>query len=233
MLLLKTGRVLVAAIMLAGLAACATDADRYYSLQPAASSGANQTGSQNGFNYVVSVQPVKVPAQLDRSQIVLKGRSGDVSVLNASMWASTLPDELRLAVSSVLTQRLGVPDLPLFAVPEGLRVWVVNLDVQRFDSVYNAASVIDVTWRLQQHVAATEKSFTLVCRATISRSVESGLEPLIEAHRNSVQVLAGLIAQQISAAQAQPDKNITPPANVNTQGLVFQGCAQAKPEKSF
>ena len=228
MLLLKTGRVLLAAMMLAGLAACATDAEQYYSLQPSASGGADQTPTQDGFDYVVSVRPVQVPTQLDRSQIVLKGRSGDVSVLNASLWASPLPDELRLAVSSVLTQRLGVPDLPLSSVPDGLRVWSVNLDVQRFDSVYNAASVIDVTWRLQGQTGTTDKAPTSVCRATMSKTVGTGLAPLIDTHRESLQVLAGLIAQQIAAAQAQPNENIAPPAQVNVPGLVFQGCAQAK-----
>lgn len=228
MLLLKTGRVLLAAMMLAGLTACATDAEQYYSLQPSASGAADQTRTQDGFDYVVSVRPVQVPAQLDRSQIVLKGRSGDVSVLNASLWASPLPDELRLAVSSVLTQRLGVPDLPLSAVPDGLRVWLVNLDVQRFDSVYNAASVIDVTWRLQGQTSTTDKAPISVCRATMSKTVGTGLATLIDAHRESLQLLAGLIAQQIAAAQAQPNENIAPPGQVNVPGLVFQGCAQAK-----
>lgn len=230
MLLLKNGRVLLGAIMLAGLAACATDADQYYSLQPTASSAAGPASDgRGGFDYVVSVRPVQVPAQLDRSQIVLKGSSGDISVLNESLWASPLPDELRLAVSSELTQRLGVPDLPLSAVPDGLRVWLVNLDVQRFDSIYNTASVIDVTWRLQGLMPTTDKAPASVCRATIFKSVGTGLAPLMNAHRDSLQVVAGLIAQQITAAQAQTKiSSIAPPAQVDAPGLVFRGCAQAK-----
>ncbi|HCN71234.1 MAG: hypothetical protein CML16_15520 [Pusillimonas sp.] len=230
MLLLKNGRVLLGAVMLAGLAACATDADQYYSLQPTASNAAGPTSNrQGGFDYVVSVRPVQVPAQLDRSQIVLKGSSGDISVLNESLWASPLPDELRLAVSSELTQRLGVPDLPLPAVPDGLRVWLVNLDVQRFDSIYNTASVIDVTWRLQGQMPTTDKAPASVCRATISRSVGTGLAPLMNAHRDSLQVLGGLIAQQIAATQSQANiSSIAPPAQVDAPGLVFRGCAQTK-----
>ncbi|MAK55281.1 MAG: hypothetical protein CML17_05500 [Pusillimonas sp.] len=229
MLLAKTVRVVLAVLMVAGLAACATDADQYYSLQPSASNTDDQARVNQGeFDYVVSVRPVQVPSQLDRSQIVLKGRSGDVSVLNASLWASPLPDELRLAVSSALTQRLGVPDLPLSAVPQGLPVWLVNVDVQRFDSIYNAESVIDITWRLQRKGLNSPTESTSVCRATIARPAGTGLTPLIDAHRESVQVLSDLIAQQISAAQARPDGGVGPPAQVNESGLAFQGCAQGR-----
>jgi uncharacterized lipoprotein YmbA len=227
-LLRKKGRLLLTATILAGLAACATDADRYYSLQPAASNGVEHTRTgKDGFDYVVSVQPVQVPAQLDRSQIVLKGRSGDVSVLNASLWASPLPEELRLAISSNLTRRLGVPDLPLSVAPESLRVWSVDIDVQRFDSVYNAESVIDMTWRIQSKTA-TEAASVSICRATFAKQVETGLAPLLEAHRDGLQTLSGLIAQQIVAAQLHPDTLIEPPAQVDQPGVVFRGCAQAK-----
>jgi len=157
-----------------------------------------------GMAYALGVQSVTVPAQVDRPQIVLNGRDdASVTLLNGSLWASPLTDEIRLAVSSDLSRELGVPVVQQSEVSGKLPVWRVGLNFQRFDSVYNQRAVVGVNWRITPPEKSSLGS-AILCTAVASASAAgTGVQGLVQAHRRILAQLSSIMAAQISALQTE------------------------------
>ncbi len=186
------------------LAACAVPSPKYYTLLPvAASEPAQNADSGAGRRYVISVQPVVLPEQVDRPQIVVTDPgSTQVTPLNRALWASPLSDEIRNALSNDLSRKLGVLDISSGAVPDSLAVWKVSLQVQRFESLYGRHVVLDATWSLTPVNQAGKK--TKICRAQAQVPVQAGVSAMIAGHQEALHRLASLIAAQLGGAAAPP-----------------------------
>jgi len=201
------------ALMAAGCASVPPSS--YYTLLPAQSLVATETSAAPvpSIGYAISVQRVIVPEQVNRPQIVLaKDNGAGVQLLNQSIWAAPLGDEWRNALSAALTARLGVLDIDLTRAPEGLPIWVVNVQVNRFDSLYNQMAVQEATWRLAQR-NAPKATPVRVCRALVQTPVDDSIPGLVRGHQASLKSIAALIAAQI-AGQALPTE----------PGVDFKGC---------
>ncbi|PLC48444.1 hypothetical protein CR159_18085 [Pollutimonas subterranea] len=194
---MNPGRIFYAVLLIAGLAACASPTRQYYTLLPAstvADSSAVETKASPKF--AISVQPVELPEQVDRPQIVINdANAAQVTPLNSALWASPLSDEIRNALSNALSRQLGVLDIASGGTPESLPIWRINVRVQRFDSVYNERAVLDATWRLTPVHQRGKK--TIICRAEVQVPVETGMSALIAGHQEALQKLAALIAAQL------------------------------------
>lgn len=180
--------------VIAGLAGCAAPASQYYTLVPAQTASAPVA---HGGTFAIRVLPVSVPEQVDRPQIVL-GTPGStkVTLLNGSLWASPLSDEIRQALSNELSAKLGVLNIPAGPVPNKLALWRIGVTVQRFDSLYGRSAVLDASFRLEQQ--GREESSLKLCRAVLQVPVAEGVAPMVEGQRQAVQYLAAIIAAQLS-----------------------------------
>lgn len=211
---MNPGRIFYVAALVAGLAACASPTRQYYTLLPA-STVTELVGNdgKTAPKFAISVQPVVLPEQVDRPQIVINDAdAAQVTPLNSALWASPLSDEIRNALSNELSRQLGVLDIPSGGTPESLPVWRVNLRVQRFDSIYNQRAVLDATWRLTPIHQSGKK--TMICRAEIQVPVEAGMSALVAGHQEALKKLATLIAAQL----------ITPLENNQMTGVETKGC---------
>ncbi|HEY9573491.1 MAG TPA: ABC-type transport auxiliary lipoprotein family protein [Pusillimonas sp.] len=181
--------------VLAGCAAPPTS--RYYTLVPAATPVEASGHIQAAKKYAISVQPVQLPEQVDRPQIVISVRdSARITPLNESLWASPLSDEIRRALSADLSAQLGVLDIAAGAAPATLPVWKIYVTVQRFDSVFDSQAILDATWHLKAvHKAGKDSR---ICRAQISIPVDEGGPALVEGQRKAIRQLTNLIAAQLS-----------------------------------
>lgn len=206
-------RVMTCVAVLVLLTACSSTPSRYYSLasveqQPVS----NQTVAPN---FAVSLVEVKVPEQVDRPQLVVRGDSSTaVTILNQSLWVAPLSDQLRLALVQELTQVLAVPDVSFIKPPAHLPVWTVAVQVKRFDLMAGAWTVLDASWTLDRvspsdatspkEVSQPDAAVQL-CRTVIQRPVTAtGVEPLVDSQRIAVAHLANAIAESISNRQAEP-----------------------------
>ncbi|CAM5393265.1 PqiC family protein [Eoetvoesiella caeni] len=200
-------------IAVAGLAGCAAPpASQYYTLMPASKAATPQT-LHNG-KYAIRVLPVSVPEQVDRPQIVLgTPNSAEVTLLNGSLWASPLSDEIRQALSSELSAQLGVLSIPAGPVPDKLALWRIGVTVQRFDSLYGRHALLDASWRLEQQ--GREDGSLKLCRTVLQVPVAEGVAPMVEGQRLAVQYLAATIAAQLS------EKKLDVPAG----RIIINGCA--------
>lgn len=208
---------LISGLALAVLAAgCAAPASQYYTLLPGASSAAGTAQSPYAApgKFAISVQPVDLPQQVDRPQIVLsQPGSAQVQVLNGSLWAAPLADEIRNSLADDLSRQLGVLELPVRAAPASLPLWVVNLAVQRFDSVYNQQVILEATWRLESRNPAGKSA--RVCRAAVRVPVQPGMPALVAGHQEALHRLATIIAAQLSNR---------PVSGLKAEGIDLKGC---------
>jgi uncharacterized protein len=196
------------------LAACASPASHFYTLSadsaPAATSAsAARTATQPSM--LIEVPPVDVPAQVAKYQFVVQTAPTQVDVLEQQRWASLPADEIRRALSSDLTQQLGTIDVYGTAYPQGMPVYRVSVNVQRFESWPGSHALIDAVWS----VRAVKTETVMTCRSTISEPVQSGYDALVDGHRRAVAQIASEIAAAVRelASQPQPMASASPSAS--------------------
>lgn len=206
----------VAALALAG---CAATAPQYYSLQTSGTDTPADARTVQS-DYVISVQPVLIPQQVSRPQIVVGGLSGaEVVPLNVALWAGPLEAQIRDTLAAALSRRLNVLDIGSAKSPDGLPAWQIYVDVQRFDSLYDQAVLQDVVWRLVPQ-GMPNAAARRMCSAQLRLPVDTGMSALVEGHRQALGHLAGLMAQTLPwpPAAAKPDPASLP------EGIEFRGC---------
>lgn len=215
---MRCAKFLLMPVLAAALAACASSpASHYYTLMPAAAKRTPSTAPApaNTPAYVINVQPVEVPEQLDRLQIVMTDpASTQVAILNNYLWAAPLSDELRNALSEDLTGRLRVIDVSGAVAGSDAPVWRVALSVQRFESVYGQYALLDATWQLTPvNMAGRRKT---ICRASTQATVSrEGVSALVEAHQEALQRLSAMIAAQLQSGRGA----------VAGEGVHLKGCS--------
>ena len=178
------------------LTACASPPTRFYTLgidaQP------TTTGSTANPSLRIDVRPVKVPAAVARSQLVLQVNAAQVKVLEDDRWASSLPDEIRSALSAGVSQQAGAPGTKALARGEELPAYQVAVDVHRFESWPGSHVLIDVVWG----VSRTTDVQTLTCHSVVSESVSDGYQAIVDGHRRAIGTIAAQIAMVVRAFAA-------------------------------
>jgi len=198
--------ILAVSVTFAGCAS--TPPSQYYTLSGAQSK--SERAPQAAF--AIHLSTVQVPQQVDRPQIVLSREgSAEVTLLNDSQWAAPLPAEIRNALSNQLSQRLGALEVEPRAAPKDLPIWMLSLTVNRFDSIYERVSILDVTWRQAPRNGA--RGSNAICSATIEVPVGSGVESLVAGHQQALTVLADLMASKLRGQPIEAG-----------EGVVLKGC---------
>ena len=167
--------------MMLALSACASDPVNFHTLVVPAH---GQPAARTAPPMEIRIEPVTVPPQVDRTQLVIRqGRSG-LQVLETEWWGATLADELQ----SALRDQLNPPPT---ATPTTSGAASLQVDVQRFDSVLGEYALLDVKWGLKVQGVKGETR----CHTVLRTPAGETLETLIEAHQTNLTRLSALIAE--------------------------------------
>ncbi|NYT63624.1 membrane integrity-associated transporter subunit PqiC [Alcaligenaceae bacterium] len=190
-------------VLLGGaLAACASTPPSYYTLLSASQAEVGSALPPVSSKYAISVQTVQLPEQVDRLQIVLADPSStQVIPLSSALWAAPLSDEIRNALASDLSYKLGVMDVANGMVSASLPLWKIAVRVQRFESIYDRRVTLDASWRLTPVNQPGKK--TRLCSAVAQVPVQSGMSALVAGHQEALRGMASLIAAQLAGSQVQ------------------------------
>ncbi|MBV6271760.1 PqiC family protein [Alcaligenaceae bacterium CGII-47] len=195
------------------LTACTSTPTRYYSLAPTPSHPQAAPKYDAAPDFAIRMGQVRVPAEVDRPQLVVRGDSSTaVTVLNQSVWAAPLADQIQAGLAQALMQVLAVPDVSFVSAPAHLPVWTIAVQIHRFELMTGAWTLLDASWTLGQPPSEAGSqdvlqpgAATQICRAVIHRPVlVEGVEPLVESQRNAVTSLADAIAASISTRRLPP-----------------------------
>ena len=200
---------LAALALVAALAGCASPGSRFYTLSPtdATSDGARASVASTSGNQalLVALAPVDVPPQVAKLQFVVQNDANQVKVLEQERWASLPGDEIRRALSGDLTQQLGAIDVYGSPHPEGVPVYRVSVNVQRFESWPGSHALIDAVWS----VRSLDSQAIMTCRSMLNEPVGDGYDALVAGHRRAVAALSQVIASGVRTLAATPQVSAT------------------------
>jgi uncharacterized lipoprotein YmbA len=205
------------------LAGCASSpATRFYTLSPAgdtpraaastvstvSTASTASTASTIAANpaWLIELAPVDVPPQVAKPQFVVQADATRVSVLEQQRWASMPGDEIRRALSGDLTQQLGTIDVYGSPRPDGVPVYRVSVNVQRFESWPGSHALIDAVWSVRSLATQT----VMTCRSVLDEPVGDGYDALVAGHRRAVEALSTAIASGVRSLAAQPQPTTAP-----------------------
>jgi len=183
--MIRTLRLAGAAVLLSGLAACASAPMHFHTLIPPSAPLAAQDAP-----FVIDVLPVNVPPQVDQPSLVLRQGVSGIDVVDGERWASPLGDEIRGALSTDLATRLGTHDVHGLPRGKDAKVVRVQLDVRRFDSEVGGNATLEASWS----VRGADQAGT--CASRVSEPAGSGYAGLVDAHQRAL----GKVADQVAAA---------------------------------
>lgn len=149
----------------------------------------------------VVIEPVSVPRYADIPELVFTSQDGISRVSESHRWRAPLSDEIAAALSQRLQSRHGVMDVGRIAVPEGMPVMRVRLDVQRFEALPGSGEVlVTAAWSLR---AAESRNAALQCAAQLRRPVTAAdPDALVRAYRAALEALGDQIGRALQALQA-------------------------------
>ncbi len=189
---MNAARLLSITLLVAALAAgCSASQPklRYYTLVPPVAGDAGQPR----LTPAIELLPVKVAAQADYPQLVLRQGAERFTLEENRLWVAPLPDEFRAAL---LARLAAVLPPQLAPVADPVRV---EIEVGRLDSVLGRYALLEAGWRLKSGPRS------LACASRSVQPVGKGFDALVAGHQRAVQALADDIAAGLTAlGAAQP-----------------------------
>ena len=166
-------------------AGCASVPTHYYTLMR--ESSPQSITSTGGVR--LQVEPVRIPAQVDRPEIVTRSPRGGIALAENEQWIAPLADELQNAVSVELLQKLAFSSHS--ELTESATV-SLQMQVERFESSPSRYALIEASWSARLKARGTER---VVCgRSEVSEPVGAGYAELVRGHQRAVARLADAIA---------------------------------------
>ena len=191
------GLALVAALLV--IAACASDPPtRFHSLLPAEpvrAALADGAASASAEPIAIMLDPVRIPAQVDQPQWLVRLPDGSLQLLEQDRWAAPLRDELHAALLEALALRWGAIEGAASAGAAAARPWRIALDVARFESVLGREARVDVRWRI---FAPAGTAPAIACSSMLREGADTTLA-IAQAHQRIVVQLADEIGVTLRA----------------------------------
>lgn len=202
------------------LSACTTPDIRYYSLLPASpNTAAHRSATPVPTpGYAISVQNVLLPSEVDRPQLMFsQTESTELIPLGSALWASPLADQVRTAITGYLTHDLNVLELASETGSAKLPVWLIDVRVHRFQSLYMQRAVLDVSWQLNP--VNLPKASASLCGAQIQVPVENGVNAMVQGHQLALRELSSLISAQLNSNKISTESQKV--AQVQLKGCTY------------
>jgi uncharacterized lipoprotein YmbA len=142
----------------------------------------------------IEVEPVRVPASADRSELVVRRDDGTVAIAEGELWIAPLADEMRTAVVLELERRLRPLSHQLKAAAT-LRI-AVRVHIDEFDAALGRSALLDAGWRL--HVISDGQDSLVTCHSRVMQQVGPGYAELVNGYQRAV---LSMVATMATAAQ--------------------------------
>ena len=145
----------------------------------------------------LKVDPVRIPAQVDRLELVTRLPNGGITVADGERWIAPVADELQSALSVELLRRLGGAD-PINTV--GTDSISVRLNVERFESAPSRYALVEASWSLE--LKMSRKDVLVACRTKAYQAVTGGYPELVRGYQRAVGVIADEIVAVVRESAA-------------------------------
>jgi uncharacterized protein len=167
------------------LSGCASTSPHFYTLVRESPRNSSNVAAADVH---LKVGPVRIPAQVDRMELVTRLPDGGIAIADGERWIAPVADELQSALSVELLRRLGRAPVD----PAGLDSISVRLNVERFESAPSRYALIEASWSLG--MKRSRKDVLVVCRTRAYEQVSGGYPELVRGYQRAVAAIADEIA---------------------------------------
>jgi uncharacterized lipoprotein YmbA len=175
------------------LIGCKSVPVHYYTLVPIPDK--NLPASQT--TPAIDVRIVHIPAQLNRSELMVRTGPTEVTLLDNERWTSPLSDEIKDALRLELQSRLRRMTGPREAFTR-LRL---DIDVRRLEAILGEYAVIEASWSAT--LSATDQRSTgaraTTCTFQADEQIRTGYAGVVEGYQREVAALADAIAAALTS----------------------------------
>ncbi|WP_321945479.1 PqiC family protein [Paraburkholderia sp. J10-1] len=182
---------LIVALLAILLGGCSSSpVSSFYRLKP----DANLTVLSTAVPLFVVVNPVTIPALVDRPQIVISLADNQVWPDEFQRWAEPLKGNIQRTIAADLAVLLGSEHVSVYASDSGgLPAWRVRVDIMQFDSVLSGMATVDAQWTIWSPGNAAP-----IVGHTVAREPVRGpaYDALVAAHDRAL----GLVSRDVAAA---------------------------------
>ena len=171
---------------------CTSAPVHYYTL--AAPPDKNLPAAQN--TLAIDVRVVHIPPQLNRSELIVRAGSSEITLLDNERWASPVSDEIKNAVRLELRRRLGRIS--------GLRLpytrLTLDIDVQRLEAELGQYALLEASWRATSSATGRRSPVVLAtaCTFQADEKILNGYAGMVEGYQREIAALADAIVTALT-----------------------------------
>ena len=178
---------------------CTSASVRYYTLTPPF----YKTWPASPATLAIDVRVVRIPPQLNRSELMVRTGLTEVTLLENERWASPVNDEIKNALRLELQRR--------FSRMIGLRPTYTSLtldiDVQHFDAELGRYALLEASWSAA--LSATGQRSTgaqaATCTFRSDEKIHAGYAGMVEGYQREIAALADSIAAVLTGPSSGVD----------------------------
>jgi uncharacterized lipoprotein YmbA len=172
---------------------CTSAPVRYYTLSP--SSDKTQPASQT---LAIDVRVVHIPPQLNRSGLMVRTGTTEVTILENERWASPLNDEIKDALRLELRRRLG----RMTGWRPGFAKLTLNVDVQQFEAQVGQYALLEASWSatLSGIGLPSNSARAATCTFQAEERIHTGYAEMVEGYQREIAALADAIVAVLTSA---------------------------------
>lgn len=186
-------------LLLSGcLGAAQPDRTQFYLLDSLYSSDSGQGAIAALKGTAIGVGPVRVPAQLDRLQIVTRRAQNEIRLADNAEWAEPLDTNLPRVLAENLSVMLMTDDVAIFPWLKPIKLdYQVTVDITRFSASPGDQAILRARWTVYGAQGKTElyRAFSKINVPVQANDVTS----MVKAQSRSVEALSRQIAMAIMA----------------------------------
>jgi hypothetical protein len=185
---------------------CTSAPVRYYTLTPPL----DKTLPALETALAIDVRVVNTPPQLNRSELMVRTGSTEVTLLENERWASPVKDEIKDALRLELLRRLG----SMAGLRPAFTELTLDIDVQHFEAELGRYALLEASWsatlsgtgRRSNGVRAT------TCTFQADEKIDTGYAGLVEGYQREIAGLAeaivAVLANRANGIDAPCQKSI-------------------------
>ena len=180
-------------------AACTSAPIRYYTLSPPPDKPLRAAEA----TLAIDVRVVHIPAQLNRSELMVRTGLTETALLENEQWASPVKDEIKDAVRLELQRRLD----GMTGWPPSFTKLALDIDVQRLEAELGRYALLEASWSARLSGTGPPSSGTGVatCAFRADEEIHGGYAAMVEGYQRDIVALADAIAAALTSAQSGID----------------------------
>ena len=195
---------LTPALLAGGLCACATSApSKFYVLTPLPAADSPRSTERRADHPALGVGPIKLPAYLDRSEIVTRSGQNALKLAEFDRWGEPITDTFMRVLAANLALLLNTNQVSLFPWARYVPVdYQVAVEVDRFDVGADGKAVLVARW----YVLGGEEGKVLRSGSNVitEPSPTNDYAGIVAAMSRAVAQLAHEIAPSLKGLPARP-----------------------------